>query len=187
MELLEDGPAMTALMPPPHLLLQRVAQGDRAAFRMLYDATAPRLYAICHRITRDHHLTEDVVQQVYVRIWERASAYDSDKGPALGWMIVLARRVALNDVRHRRHIMTDVHGIEEDSALFAVDPVGENGAGPRLQLCLAALDEDYRRCVVLAYVNGLTHEELATKLARPLGTVKSWVRRGIAQLKECLS
>jgi RNA polymerase sigma-70 factor (ECF subfamily) len=167
-------------------LLGRVATGDRAAFRALYTATAGRIYAVCHRILRDHHHTEDVVQKAYVRIWQKAGSYDGAKGSALAWMIVLARRLALNDLRDRGQAMGDLSGIE-DSALLAVEPLVEAGHAPRLQQCLAALDDNQRRCVLLAYLHGLTHEELAVAMDKPLGTVKSWVRRGLANLKECLS
>ena len=168
-------------------LLAKVALGDRTAFRSFYGHAGSRLFAICMRMMRNREEAEDAMQETFVRIWERSHLYDPAKGAGMAWAATIARHCCLDRLRKpgRDHAPFDEQMIEEiDSHVSALDRGGE---GHDLKRCLGALREDYRIAVILAYMNGLTHEELSEQLGKPLGTIKSWVRRGLDQLKECMS
>jgi RNA polymerase sigma-70 factor (ECF subfamily) len=164
-------------------LLMRTALGDQAAFRLLYDGTSGRLFAICLRIVQDRGVAEDVLQEAYVRIWERARQFDPARGSALGWIIGIARNYAIDVIRSRGR-----EAIPQEMDLEAPDLAAQGGIEATADLgtvgrCLAGLEEGPRRAIVLAYRYGLSHEELATALNVPLGTVKTWVSRGLARLR----
>ncbi len=168
-------------------MLARVATGDRQAFRALYAKAGPRLYAICLRMMRSRDQADDVFQEVLVKVWEKSWQFDPAKGEALAWLVTLTRHAALDRLRRmpRQHVSLDDEPEVEAQAASAMER--SSGLERRaLHRCLAELRPDYREAVVLAYVNGLTHEELAARLDRPIGTIKSWVRRGLEQLKGCM-
>lgn len=170
-----------------HELLIRVADGDRAAFRTLYAKAGPKLFAICLRMMRSKDQAEDVLQEAFVKIWERSWQFDAGKGDGLAWVATVTRHCALDRLRRhpRQHVAIDEATTAEiDSGTYALQP--DYAASSDLQDCLGQLREDYRNVVVLAYVNGLTHEELAARFDKPLGTIKSWVKRGLEQLKDCM-
>jgi RNA polymerase sigma-70 factor (ECF subfamily) len=169
-------------------LLLRVAAGDRAAFRDLYAATAPRLFAICVALLRERAQAEDALQEAFIRIWDRANSFEPEKGAALAWMTVVTRRVALNELRRRGNAYKSLN--DEGEALLDIaanlpeqDPIGKG----RLMNCLERLDPDKRRYVLLAYVHGYSHEELARRFEQPLGTMKSTLFRALADLRRCMS
>jgi RNA polymerase sigma-70 factor (ECF subfamily) len=169
-------------------LLLRVGVGDRAAFRDLYASTASRLFAICVALLRDRARAEEALQEAFVRIWERGKTYDPEKGAALAWMTVVTRRVALNELRRRDNAHKSLDDDDENLPEIAADlpeqdPIGKG----RLIDCLEKLDPDRRRYVLLAYVHGYSHEELAHRFGRPLGTMKSTLFRGLAELRKCIS
>jgi len=169
-------------------LLSLVAGGDRAAFQALYRATSGTLNAVCIGVLRDRAVAEEVLQEAYVRVWENAKSFDPAKGAAIAWLVTIARRLALNEIRRRKHAPIAMEEVPEEVDLIEAERPSESaGASVRLRTCLEQLSEDYRRAVVLAYVHGMTHEELSRRFDRPLGTVKSWVRRGLIDLKECLT
>jgi RNA polymerase sigma-70 factor (ECF subfamily) len=167
-------------------LLSKTANGDKAAFRALYAEVGPKLFAICLRMMRSRDEAEDVFQEAFVKIWERSHQYDASKGQPLAWLATITRNCALDRLRKpgRTALPFDEAVVEEiDAHVQAIDQTAE---GRDLQRCLEELREDYRRVIVLAYVNGMTHEELASQLDKPMGTIKSWVRRGLEQLKGCM-
>jgi RNA polymerase sigma-70 factor (ECF subfamily) len=169
-------------------LLERTAAGDRQAFRTLYQSAGPKLFAITLRMMRGREEAEDVLQDAFVKIWEKSWQYDPAKGDALAWLATVTRHAALDRLRKqpKSHVAFDEAVVEEiDGAMVPGGP--DLGEAHDLQRCLSALRADYRKAVVLAYVNGLTHEELAEQLGKPIGTVKSWVRRGLDQLKGCMA
>lgn len=169
----------------PNDLLTRVAGEDRDAFRTLYERYAAALFGVCVRIVRDHDRASDVFQDAMVKIWANASRYDPTRGDAIAWMITLTRRCALDSVR--RHARLPVPDANLAETTPDPSPPPESGdAARRLRDCLSRLDQHRRRVIVLAFVYGLTHEELSGRLGHPLGTVKSWLRRGMIQLKRCL-
>lgn len=162
-------------------LLKKAADGDMLAFRELYDSVADRLLAITNNILRDTQIAEDAVQEALLRIWRNAARYDPTKGAPLAWMGVIARNAAL-DMMQRRPAVELLEAADTlDLATPAIEP-----PDARLGQCLGRLPPEQSRAIVMMYTYGLSHSELAEKLTVPLGTVKSWVRRGMLSLKECM-
>ena len=168
------------------------ARGDRAALRRIFEAEGSRMLAIALRIVRRRDLAEEVVQDAFVQIWRKAHQYAPDRGSARGWICAIARNRALNTLRDgRREELVDgdalaqlvdaAHADEAHAAWNALE------AGSRLRECLGALDEPKRRSILMAYVSGYTHGEIAGRLAVPLGTAKAWVRRGLTMLREWMA
>jgi RNA polymerase sigma-70 factor (ECF subfamily) len=182
----------TAITLPPNdaqlaLLIQLCAEGDRVAFRRLYDQQAARLHGIGLRVTRQAGLAADAVHDAFLQVWQQASRFDPQRGSAEAWLATLVRYRALDIVRRTRR---EVGGLEppeqQDSAPDPLARLLETTDGAALHHCLGELAEDRRRLVLLAFVEGLSHSELATRLSVPLGTIKSWIRRSLATLKRCL-
>jgi len=168
-------------------LIGRCADQDRAAFRRLYDRQAARLHGIALRITRQPTLAADAVHDTFIALWQHAASFDPARGTAEAWLTSIARYRAL-DVARRR--VREVTGLEMPEA---VDPEPDalarltgNAEVTALRRCLEELDPDRRGLVLAAFVDGLSHSELAQKRAMPLGTVKSTIRRALAALKRCL-
>ena len=166
-------------------LLARVATGDRTAFRRLYDQAGGRVFAIALGILRRADAAEDVAQETFLRIWQRAGQYDPARGAALAWIGTIARNLALDRVS--RQGPGDLPLPEPDEPGEPQVPA-DHGADDRRDLarCLETLSPDHRRAVLLAVHHGFTHDELARHLGVPLGTAKAWVRRGLLRLKGCL-
>lgn len=165
--------------------LQAVAAGDETALRRLWDAAAPTLFALCLRLMRRRAAAEDVLQESFVRIWRKAHQYDAALGDPLGWMAAVTRNVALDHLR-RPHARREVPA-DDDEPLPTADPRADlRPPDTDLHRCLERLPERQRAAIVLAYYRGLTHIEIASALGAPLGTVKSWIRRGLTELKDCL-
>lgn len=177
----ENAMAMVSGMQDIEQLLSAVATGDMAAFRALYDLAAGRLLAIAMKILRDREAAEDAVQEAFLRIWRKAGSYDAARGSPLAWMSIIARNAALDHIR-RRCPAEEIEAI--DVIDLAVQPVEPPDA--RLGQCLGRLPADQARAIVTMYTYGLSHAELAEQLVAPLGTVKSWVRRGTQSPKECM-
>lgn len=178
-------------------LLAATATGDAAAFRRLYEATSAHLYGLLLRMLKRRDWAEEALQDCYLKIWHRADSYMPDKGQPLTWLLSVARYRALDLLRVQRPEVA-LPGDEQEPALpplaladgaAAADPYArtlEREGLARLQRCLDGLDGEQRRSLLLAYYEGYTHAELAQRLQAPLGTVKSWVRRGLLRLRECL-
>ena len=172
-------------------LLAACARRDRQAFQRLYDCTAPQLLASLMRILRQRALAEDALQDVYVQVWNRAGQYEPGRGSAWGWLIAVARYRAI-DLRRREGRSYAETGLDLDALLTESEAVEapELGLGERasraLSHCMEALQPRQRECIVLAFQGGLTHPEVASEIGEPLGSVKSWIRRGLAALKRCL-
>jgi RNA polymerase sigma-70 factor (ECF subfamily) len=171
-------------------LLAACARQDRQAFQSLYERTAPRLLACLMRILRNRAQAEDALQDVFVQIWNRARQFEAGRGSSWAWLIAIARYRAI-DLRRResRHAADDSARLDEvadeSEPQDAVMALGER-ATRALANCLDALQPRQRECIVLAYQGGLTHAEVASEVGEPLGSVKSWIRRGLAALKRCL-
>ena len=167
---------------PFALLLAATAAGDRAAFRALYESAGPRLLGIARRILRRQELAEEALQEGFLRIWRNAARFDVARGSGFTWMAIIVRRIALDRIPSVR----EEQPIDEDLAeILAAEPSGAPPE-PRLKPCVEALEETHRRAVILAFVYGHSHSEIAEALKAPLGTAKSWVRRGLQQLRDCL-
>jgi RNA polymerase sigma-70 factor (ECF subfamily) len=171
------------------ILLARVAQRDRAAFAEVYRATSAKLYGIILRILHRRDVADEVLQEVYVKIWDRAADFDPGMASPITWMATIARNRALDEIRRKRPESIEDHPelldtpSNEHSALTNVMR-GEDGK--RLTDCLNRLEEARRQMVVLAYCDGLSRDELAEKYGQPVNTIKTWLRRSLAQLKGCL-
>jgi RNA polymerase sigma-70 factor (ECF subfamily) len=170
--------------------LQRCAAGDRAAFRALYDRHAARLYAVALRITRHGNLASDTVQEAFIQIWQNARHYTPSRGAPEAWMIGVTRYRALDLVRRAGPALIpldDDFRVANFDDLSPLDEGADSAAeGRALRECLERLEPNRRRLVVLAFVEGFSHAELAAQFVIPLGTIKSTIRRSLAALKECL-
>jgi RNA polymerase sigma-70 factor (ECF subfamily) len=172
------------------VLLRRVAARDSSAFAMLYKQTQSKLYGVVARILTRGDLSGEVLQEVFVRIWEKAGDYDVDKGSPIAWMATIARNRALDEIRRVRPVSLEDMPEGFEPAAEEVDPLGPRDRSERLTAlmrCLQTLDEEKREAVLLAYYRGFSREALAKRLGRPVPTIKTWLRRGLAQLRECLS
>ena len=170
-------------------LLRLSAQGDRQAFAALYRATSPKLFGVTLRILDDRTLATDILQEVFVKIWRNASSYDPAKASPMTWLAAIARNRALDEARKRKPATLDPEAEELHIAAPEVDPLAgrqRNEELTRLVACLDGLDAERRRIVVLAYCQGLSRDELAARFARPVATIKTWLRRSLLQLRECL-
>lgn len=166
------------------------ANGERAALSRLYDEEAGRLIAVAQRIVRRREQAEDVVQDAFVAIWQRAATFDPALGSARAWIYTIVRNRALNVVRDgRREVLSDAIDLAPEVAVDVVitDAVEQLATGSRLRACLERLEPQKRESVLLAYVTGFSHGEIAGRLGVPLGTAKSWVKRGLAALKDCMA
>ena len=169
-------------------LLTRCARGDRTAFRLLYDRWGSRLYGIALRITRQDAMAADATQDAFVQIWQQAHRFDPIRGTAEAWLIGILRYRALDIVRRRSREVTGYEPEERgDETPDALARLVTSAEGAALYRCLKELEEDRRRLVVRAFVDGLSHSELAAQMNTPLGTVKSWIRRSLISLRECLA
>lgn len=173
----------------PYLpLLSRTAQGDERAFADLYRATSGKLYAVSLQMLHRRDWAEDVVQEAFVRIWHNAGEYQSEKGSVLSWMISIARYRALDMLRaakSRRETDEEDGPAQEDSHSPEVD-LYQKRERADIDDCMDRLEGSQRHAIHLAYFLGMTHFEVCHRLASPLGSVKSWIRRGLERLKRCL-
>lgn len=170
-------------------LLARVAERDNAAFQAMYVATSAKLYGIILRILKRRDVAEEVLQEVYVKIWDRAADYNPMLASPITWMATIARNRALDEVRRKRPDSIEDHPEivdipTGDPSALSIVMRGEDGR--RLADCLERLDATRRQMVVLAYCEGLSRDELAAKYGQPVNTIKTWLRRSLAQLKGCV-
>lgn len=171
-------------------LIGLCAGGDRAALKRLFDSEAPRMIGVAERILRRRALAEEAMQDAFVQLWRKASSFDASLGSGRTWLYTILRNRSLNILRDesRTELSSDDTSFdrpsEDDDPETVVMKLGE---ATRLRQCLEKLEPARRQAIVLAYSNGLSHGELAGRLNLPLGTVKSWIRRGMQSLKECLS
>jgi RNA polymerase sigma factor (sigma-70 family) len=169
-------------------LLARTAQRDQRSFGELYELTSGRLFAVCLRLTTRRDWAEEILQEAFVKIWHRADTYHAGRGTVFTWMTSIVRYTGIDMLRSRRH---ERNHLGDDALLDMPAPKGADPQfavldGPNLDHCLGQLAVDQRESLMLAFYLGLTHEEVGRRLQRPLGTVKSWIRRGLESLKRCL-
>ncbi|MBZ9556733.1 MULTISPECIES: sigma-70 family RNA polymerase sigma factor [Modicisalibacter] len=169
--------------------LAACANGEARAFERLYRATSPHLYAQLLRIVREEGAAQDCLQQVYLRVWQTAGRYDANLARPMTWLSTIARNIGIDWLRRRyRHVEDGDEALDRlgsDPDMAAISELAQQTR--RLHVCLEELSPDQRRVLEKAYFEGLTHGELAGALSQPLGTVKSWIRRGLERLKACMS
>ncbi|MCU0832721.1 MAG: sigma-70 family RNA polymerase sigma factor [Rhizobiaceae bacterium] len=173
-------------------LIARVALKDRAAFSMLYQATAPKLFAACRRILPVGADAEDAMQEAYVKIWNKADRFAPEGRSAIGWLMSIARHQAIDMARRKRNQHVELDEAEElaDDAptaehLLMAKAEGEALSGA-LARCLAELDTRRADAVRFAYVEGWSYQQIADHSGLPLNTVRTWLRRGLLALRECM-
>jgi RNA polymerase sigma-70 factor (ECF subfamily) len=170
-------------------LLVAVSREDREAFRQLYQRVSSKMFGMCLKLAGQQDLAEEALQEAFIQIWYRARDYHTDRGMPLGWMMSIARYRTLDMMRARK--------VRHDSGEQHLEQMADGREGPldnslrsageaRLTGCLDELSDAQRDSILLSYYKGLTHDELADALSSPLGTVKSWIRRGLMALKRCL-
>ena len=171
-------------------LLAQCGLGNRRAFAELYDATKSKLFAVSLRIVRERHIAEEVLQDSFVNIWNNAGRYAAARSAPMTWMTAIVRNRSLDIVRRPRVEVAD----EDD--FFALN-MADDSPGPheqltagrdqvRIERCMKGLDREQLQTISLAFFHGLSHSEVADHLGRPLGTVKTHIRRGLQKLKVCL-
>lgn len=181
------------------LLLSRVALQDRVAFSTLYRLTSAHLLGVVLRINANRAQAEDLLQEIYVKIWAAAGSFDAQRAQPMTWLTSIARHRAIDSLRRRQvepawvttrgnaddedDDMLDLLASEDDGPL---DLLGQAAQARAVATCMGGLSSEQRQTLSLAFYQGLTHSEVAEHMSQPLGTVKSWVRRGLQALRACL-
>ncbi|TYC61431.1 sigma-70 family RNA polymerase sigma factor [Zoogloea oleivorans] len=175
--------------------LAACAAGEHAAMQGLYEQEGARLLGVVQRIVRDRALAEDIVHDACVNIWTRAASFDPTRGSARGWIYSVTRNLALNAVRDGSREV----GVDDDTAAALdarasleawhdmADAFAWQASAGRIAHCLEQLEPVRRNCILHAYVDGFSHGEIARQLDAPLGTVKAWIKRSLAALRECMA
>jgi RNA polymerase sigma-70 factor (ECF subfamily) len=179
------GPSDTEL----EMLIADCARRDARALRRLYDLTSSQLLACMIRILKRRALAEEALQDVFVSVWQRAAQYESKRGRPWTWLVSIARHRAIDVVRSERAELYREAVIEELPQLVSLDDVSSSGSertAAAVARCLARLTMEQRRGIELAFVDGYSHAEIARVTGQPLGTIKSWIRRGLLSLRDCL-
>jgi RNA polymerase sigma factor (sigma-70 family) len=175
-------------------LLGKVALGDQAAFAELYAQTSSHLYGVAVRILRDGAAAEEILQEAFVSVWHHAASYEAAKSQPSTWLAAIVRNRCLDQLRRRELDTVTMSTDDDDGREFDLPsadptPVEMLLAGAEAQSvrdCVDTLDAGQKQAIALAFYQGLSHAELADHMREPLGTVKSWVRRGLERLKGCL-
>ena len=170
--------------------LYRVARGDRPALRLVYDMTSAKLFGICLRILNDRSEAEDVLQDVYLTVWRKAASFDEARASPITWLVAIARNRAIDRLRSggvlRLSEPIEAADAVTDPAPTAAETLEVAQEHKRLKSCLDELEGRTSASIKAAFMDGLTYEELAERSGVPLGTMKSWIRRGLAKLRACL-
>lgn len=170
-------------------LISRVAMSDRNAFQQLYDRTSAKLLGVCLRILNDRNEAEDVLQEVYVKVWNKADRFATGNASGIAWLAAIARNQAIDRYRSRKPVSA---GIDEMNDLQDDAPSPEASAiasdqNRRLDDCLSELDPKHASAVQRTYLGGWTYQETAEELGIPLNTAKTWIRRSLLALRNCMN
>ncbi len=172
------------------LALGRTAQGDRAAFRRVYEATSAKLLGVTLRILSDRQMAEDVLQDTYLTVWRKAESFDASRASPITWLVTIARNRAIDRLRSGA-------GFRKSTSIDEAFDIADDGPSPsqavetgddvrRLNDCLGQLDDRTGGAIRTAFLEGVTYDVLASRENVPLGTMKSWIRRGLLRLRTCL-
>ena len=170
-------------------LLLQTGRSDQKAFAELYKRTSSKLFGVCLRMLHDRGEAEEVLQETYTTVWRRAASFDAAKASAITWLITLSRNKAIDRLRqHREELLDDPSRLDEavDEQPTPATDAETSQEYRRLQRCLDELEPQQRDAVREAFFTGATYNELATRCMVPLGTMKSWIRRSLMQLRTCL-
>ena len=174
-------------------LLRRIGQGDRESFALFYDRMARTLFSIANRLLQNREAAEDVVQEVFLQIWEKAPLYDPSRGKPSTWAVTLTRNKAIDRLRssqRRARLQEDLHQettteLSNEPSSFAAAAIGESAR--LLSQAMRELGDDQREVIELAFLHSLSQSEIAERLGEPLGTVKARIRRGLLKLRELIT
>lgn len=170
-------------------MIARTAMGSRADFEKLYKATSAKLFGICIRILNNESEAEEVLQEVYVKVWRSADKYASGNASPISWLAAIARNTSIDRYRRRKPESADIDEAEviaDDAPSPEANAVLSNEVD-RLNGCMAQLKDRHADAVKNVYLGGWTYEEAAMKLDVPLNTVKTWIRRSLISLRECMN
>ncbi len=170
-------------------LILAVAGGDRGAYRQLYDQTAPKLFGIVLRMIRDRSMAEDILQDVFLRVWRNAGNYAPETGLPMAWLSSIARNRTIDVLRQKSLVLPDRDESGIDWQEMIADPRDREADFmdiAALRHCLSEIEEPARSCVLLAYYEGYSRDELAARYERPVNTIKTWLHRSLLALKSCL-
>jgi RNA polymerase sigma factor (sigma-70 family) len=176
-------------------LLERVAQREEQAFRELYEVCAPKLYGLALRIMGQRERAEDALQDAFLQIWRQAAEYQNSLSPPMAWMGIIVRSRCLDQLRRLkadRECALDHTDVDFCDDVFSdeqcpLDATFASQMAWALHQCLNKLERKQREAISLAYLRDLSHSDLARQLNQPLGTIKSWIRRGLEQLRKCMA
>jgi RNA polymerase sigma-70 factor (ECF subfamily) len=170
-------------------VLRACAQGEQQALHRLYLQDGRHLLGVALRIVRRRDVAEDVLHDAFVSIWQKAASFDASRGAGRGWIYSVVRHQALNALRgSEREVHADADMLDalQEAQTTVADQFELQASMGRLQECLENLDSAKRNSIVCAYVDGCSHSEIAARLNAPLGSVKAWLKRGLAALRECM-
>ena len=170
--------------------LGQTGRGDRAAFRRVYEATSAKLLGVCLRILADRQLAEDVLQDTYLTVWRKAESFDATRASPITWLATIARNRAIDRLRSGKAVrfaapVDEALNLSDDAPL-ASDLIERADDASRLNVCLEELEDKVGRAIRTAFFEGVTYDELARREDTPLGTMKSWIRRGLLRLRTCM-
>ena len=170
-------------------IMARVARSDRTALEELYQLTSSKLFGVCLRICGDRSAAEDVLQEVYIKVWHRADQYQAGTYSPISWLAVIARNASIDWLRKNGRQNYDDEAVIEiiaDDAPLGDTVIEEKQQKARIMDCLEQLDEEQNRPIRSAFFGGFTYSQLARQIEVPLSTMKSRIRRGLMSLKKCL-
>lgn len=170
-------------------LLAAVAKGDQAAFERLYAATRAKLYGVVLRILRRHDLADEVMQETYLKIWSSAGQFDPALAAPITWMVTIARNRAIDLIRKRTEASIEEEPEAMEVAGDSPNPLARREMTEdlrRMLACMGKLDSERQRLVLLAYYGGWSRDQLSVKFDKPVNTIKTWLRRSLAEIRECL-
>lgn len=179
-------------------LLAQAGLGDKSAFAGLYKLTSAHLFGVILRITRDRAQAEEVLQDVFVSVWQTAGGFDAQLSQPMTWLTSVARNRAIDGLRRQaREPAGDTRSTDREKEQDVIDDLADGAPGPLERLaqtadtrllanCIGLLAPQHRQCLALAFYNGLSHAEVSKSMGEPLGTVKSWLRRSLNALKQCI-
>jgi len=179
------------MLTPPELvsLLAAVAKGDEPAFEKLYAATSAKLYGVVLRILRRPELADEVMQETYLKIWNGAAQFDPSLASPITWMVAIARNRAIDLARRKTDVSVEDMPDALELAADVPDPLAARERSEEVKHlldCLGRLEPEQRQLVLLAYYDGLSREQLAARFKRPVNTIKTWLRRSLLAVRECL-
>jgi RNA polymerase sigma-70 factor (ECF subfamily) len=170
-------------------LLAAVAKGDQAAFDKLYAATRAKLYGVVLRILRRTDLADEVIQETYVKVWSSAGQFNPALASPITWMVAIARNRAIDTLRKKSDLSLEDMPEAMEVAADTPDPLAAREFSEELKRllgCIGRLEGERRKLVLLAYYDGFSREQLAQQLGKPVNTIKTWLRRSLLEIRECL-